>query len=133
MGVDSDRPIIQPQFCRRPQEEQTMTTPDTLRFVEGGLNYLVPMADRPRYFAYDAHTGRAGRERVRDLWGEGAEELLGGRVRVINLGRPTHGPLQDPPLAVGDAKTSDPADLVASDLVYRHRVGETYSVTYNPA
>ena len=25
------------------------------------------------------------------------------------------------------------ADLVPSDLVYRHRVGETYSVTYNPA
>ena len=31
-----------------------MTTPDTLRFVEGELNYLVPMADRPRYLAYDA-------------------------------------------------------------------------------
>jgi hypothetical protein len=54
MVVDSDRPIIQPQLCRRPQEEQTMTNPDTLRFVEGELNYLVPMAERPRYFAYDA-------------------------------------------------------------------------------
>ena len=31
-----------------------MPTPDTLRFVEGELNYLVPMAERPRYFAYDA-------------------------------------------------------------------------------
>ena len=31
-----------------------MTTPDTLRYVEGELNYLVPMPERPRYFAYDA-------------------------------------------------------------------------------
>jgi hypothetical protein len=34
---------------------------------------------------------------------------------------------------VCDAKSVDPADLVPSDLVYRDRVGETYSVTYNPA
>jgi hypothetical protein len=32
-----------------------------------------------------------------------------------------------------DARTIDPTDLVPSDLVYRQRVGETYSVTYNPA
>src|SRR5213079_1044762 len=36
------------------KEEQIMTTPDSLRYVEGELNYLVPMAERPRYFAYDA-------------------------------------------------------------------------------
>ena len=31
-----------------------MTTPDNLRYVEGELNYLVPMPERPRYYAYDA-------------------------------------------------------------------------------
>ena len=31
-----------------------MTTPDGLRYVEGELNYLVPMPERPRYYAYDA-------------------------------------------------------------------------------
>src|SRR4029077_728725 len=36
------------------QEKQSMTTPDNLRYVEGELNYLVPMAERPRYLAYDA-------------------------------------------------------------------------------
>ena len=35
-------------------EDQTMTTPDGLRYVEGELNYLVPMPERPRYYAYDA-------------------------------------------------------------------------------
>jgi hypothetical protein len=79
------------------------------------------------------HTARSGPQRVRDLMGDEAEELLKGRVQVINLWRPIRGPLQDAPLAVCDARTVDPADLVPSDLVYRERVGETYSVTFNPA
>jgi hypothetical protein len=79
------------------------------------------------------HTARSGPQRVRDLMGEDAEELLKGRVQVINLWRPIRGPLQDAPLAVCDARTVDPKDLVPSDLVYRNRVGETYSVTWNSA
>jgi hypothetical protein len=78
------------------------------------------------------HTGKSGPQRVRDLLPADAEELLKGRVQVINLWRPIRGPLQDAPLAMCDARTIDPTDLVASDLVYRDRVGETYSVTYNP-
>src|SRR6516165_8547435 len=31
-----------------------MTTPDGLPYVEGELHYLVPMVERPRYYAYDA-------------------------------------------------------------------------------
>jgi hypothetical protein len=34
---------------------------------------------------------------------------------------------------VCDARTVDPDNLVASDLIYRHRVGDTYAVKYNPA
>lgn len=79
------------------------------------------------------HTARSGPQRVRDLMGEDAEELLKGRVQVINLWRPIRGPLRDAPLAVCDARTVDPGDLVPSDLVYHDRVGETYSVTWNPA
>jgi hypothetical protein len=79
------------------------------------------------------HTARSGPQRVRDLLGEDAEELLRGRVQVINLWRPIKGPLRDAPLAVCDALSVDPGDLVPSDLVYRDRVGETYSVTWNPA
>src|SRR5262249_36632435 len=36
------------------EEEQTMATLDKLRYVEGELNYLVPMPERPRYHAHDA-------------------------------------------------------------------------------
>jgi hypothetical protein len=78
------------------------------------------------------HTARSGPQRVRDFFGEEAAELLRGRVQVINLWRPIRGPLRDAPLAVCDARSVAPEDLVPSDLVYKDRVGETYAVTYNP-
>jgi hypothetical protein len=80
------------------------------------------------------HTARSGPQRVRDLLGSEAEELLHGRVQVVNLWRPIlKEPLRDAPLAVCDSRTVDADDLVPSDLVYRERTGETYSVKYNPA
>jgi hypothetical protein len=78
------------------------------------------------------HTEKSGPQRVRDLLPDEADELLKGRVQIINLWRPIRGPLLDSPLAVCDARTVKPGDLVGSDLVYPHRVGETYSVKYSP-
>jgi hypothetical protein len=78
------------------------------------------------------HTARSGPQRVRDLLPDEADQLLKGRVQVINLWRPIRGPVLDSPLAVCDASTVAAKDLVPSDLVYTHRVGETYSVTHDP-
>ena len=78
------------------------------------------------------HTVTSGPQRVRDLLGDEAEELLRGRFEVVNLWRPIRGPLRDAPLAVCDARTVAAEDLVPSDLVYRDRVGETYAVPFNP-
>ena len=78
------------------------------------------------------HTAKSGPQRVRDFFGDEAEALLRGRVQVINVWRPLIGPLRDSPLAMADARSVAPEDLVASDLVYRDRVGETYSVRFNP-
>jgi hypothetical protein len=92
--------------------------------------------DAPRQPAWNVHvdhTARSGPQRVRDLLPDEAEELLKGRVQVINLWRPIRGPVQDAPLAVCDASSVGAGDLIPSDLVYEHRVGETYSVTFNPA
>jgi len=79
------------------------------------------------------HTARSAPQRVRDLLPEDADELLRGRVQIINVWRPIRGPVQDAPLAVCDASSVAAQDLVPSDLVYPHRTGETYAVTYNPA
>jgi hypothetical protein len=79
------------------------------------------------------HTARSAPQRVRHFLGDEAEALLRGRVQIINLWRPIRGPVRDAPLAVCDAQSVAPHELVATDLVYRDRVGETYSVRYNPA
>ncbi len=60
------------------------------------------------------------------------EALLRHRFSVVNVWRPIVRSVQNSPLAVCDAQSIAPTDLVASDLVYRDRVGETYAITYNP-
>jgi hypothetical protein len=77
------------------------------------------------------HTEKSGPQRVRDLLPDEAVQLLRGRVQIVNLWRPIRGPLLDMPLAVADAQSVRPEQLVPSDLVYQNRVGETYSVTYD--
>jgi hypothetical protein len=69
---------------------------------------------------------------VREFFPDEAETLLKSRFAEINVWRPIRGPLQDTPLAVCDARSIAPEDHVASDLVYQHRVGETYRFTFNP-
>jgi hypothetical protein len=39
----------------------------------------------------------------------------------------------DAPLAVAEAQSVRPEELVPSDLVYPNRVGETYNVLFSPA
>jgi hypothetical protein len=79
------------------------------------------------------HTEESGPQRIRDFLGDEAGDLLAHRTAVVNVWRPTRGPLEDAPLAVCDARSVDAGDLVGTDLVYRDRVGETYSVRYSPA
>jgi hypothetical protein len=79
------------------------------------------------------HTERSGPQRLRDLLPAEAAALLRGRVQIVNLWRALAGPVRDMPLAVCDAATATPEDLVPSDLIYPDRVGETYQVRFNPA
>jgi len=41
--------------------------------------------------------------------------------------------LRDAPLALCDAQSVAPGDLVAADLIYRDRTGENYLMTYRPS
>jgi hypothetical protein len=71
-------------------------------------------------------------ERLRKLLGDEADELLRGRIQVITLWRPTHGPLEDMPLGMCDWRTIGEGDLVPSDLEYGERVSQGYAVVHNP-
>jgi hypothetical protein len=62
------------------------------------------------------HTAKSGPQRVRDLLPEDADELLKGRVQVINLWRPINHPVYDVPLAVAEAASVRFEELVPSDL-----------------
>jgi len=104
------------------------------RRIAGVKDYSRSGPRQPATRVHVDHTDRSGPQRVRDLLPDEAEELLKGRVQVINFWRPIlDEPLRDAPLAVCDSRTVESSDLIASDLVYRERVGETYSVKFNPA
>jgi hypothetical protein len=103
------------------------------RRVPGAADRARGTPRQPATRVHVDHTLKSGPQRVRDLLGDEAEELLAGRVQVINLWRPIRGPLRDAPLALCDAGSVAPGDLVPADLVYANRTGETYAVTYNPA
>ncbi|HZB93774.1 MAG TPA: CmcJ/NvfI family oxidoreductase, partial [Stellaceae bacterium] len=103
------------------------------KHVPGADDRTAGVPRQPATRVHVDHTAKSGPQRVRDLLGDEAEELLRGRVQVINLWRPIRGPLHDAPLAVCDASSVAPVDLVPADLVYVNRTGETYAVTYNPS
>jgi len=86
----------------------------------------------PAKRVHNDYTAWSSPKRVRDLMGEEAETLLENRYAIINLWRPIRGPLLESPLALCDAQSLEEQNLIPSDLKYPDRIGETYSITYNP-
>jgi hypothetical protein len=75
----------------------------------------------------------SGPRRVRDhLPADEAAQRLKHRYAIINLWRPLD-VVEQLPLALCDARSIAANDLVPSDLVYKDKVGETFSFTHNPA
>ena len=131
------RGVVYPEAARLLQE---VTGADRIHVFDHTLRRRIPgQEDRrggqrqPVTRVHVDQTERSGPQRVRDLLPEEAERLLRGRVQIINLWRPIRGPVLDAPLAVADARSVSPEDLVPSDLVYPDRAGELYYARYNPA
>ncbi|SAL67684.1 hypothetical protein AWB69_07829 [Caballeronia udeis] len=75
----------------------------------------------------------SGPRRVRDhLSADEAAQRLKHRFAIVNLWRPLD-VVEQLPLALCDARSISASDLVPSDLVYKDKVGETFSFTHNPA
>ena len=98
-----------------------------------------PMAKRgengarePVKFAHNDYTLKSGPQRVRDLLPGEADGLLKHHFAEINVWRPIRGPVEESPLAVCDASSMTLQDFVATDLKYRDRTGEVYSLAFNP-
>lgn len=105
----------------------------TVRRRQAGVNDRTQGAPRqPASRVHVDQTVKSGPQRVRHELPEEADELLKGRVQIINLWRPICVPAWDSPLAVCDPHSVTDDDLVASDLVFPNRIGETYALTFSP-
>jgi len=82
---------------------------------------------------HNDYTEWSGPQRVRDLLPDEAEELLKRRFAIIQVWRPIRHPVETYPLAIADARTLSPDNLVISERRYPNRIGQTYAITYNPA
>lgn len=99
----------------------------------GRLGHSEPKLREPAQRVHNDQTFVSGPRRVRDhLPPEEAELRLQKRHGIINVWRGVE-PVLTWPLAMCDARSIDPADLIAQDLVYRDKVGETYGFQANPA
>jgi hypothetical protein len=88
----------------------------------------------PVRYAHNDYTERSAPQRVRDLLApRDADTQLGQRFAVVNVWKPIRGPVESAPLAVCDARTIRPGDLVPTDLRYRDRTGEVYSLRFDPS
>jgi hypothetical protein len=103
------------------------------RRIPGATDRTAGIPRQPVPRVHNDYTVKSGPQRVRDLLGEDANDLLRRRFSVINVWRPIRAPIQDAPLAVADAQSVGSGDLVATDLIYPDRTGEIYYVKFNPS
>ncbi len=86
----------------------------------------------PAKRVHNDYTAWSAPQRVRDLMGDEAEELLKHRFAINNLWRPIRGPVLESPLTLCDAQSLAEENLIPGELRYPDRIGETYSITFNP-
>jgi hypothetical protein len=81
------------------------------------------------------YTVKSGPQRAADILGEAEAKRLqeaGARIVQINVWRPIKGPVERSPLALADASSIGPDDLIATDQVFADRTGEIYHLAYDP-
>ncbi|RLA49729.1 MAG: methyltransferase [Gammaproteobacteria bacterium] len=90
------------------------------------------MAHKPVRFVHNDYTDESGPQRVIDLMGDEAGELLKRRFTIVNVWKPIVGPVLRTPLAVCDANSMGEKDFIDISLLYRDRIGQIQMVTHRP-
>ena len=104
----------------------------TLRTADDELRETRKLREVVRRVHND-YTEWSGPQRVRTFLPDEADDLLGRRFAVIQVWRPIHRPVESWPLAIADAQSISPENLVVTERRYPDRIGQTYAITYNPA
>jgi hypothetical protein len=86
----------------------------------------------PVLSAHNDYTEWSGPQRVREIMGDEADALLARRFAIVQVWRAINQPIQSNPLALADARTVSPQDLLVAERRYPNRVGQTYRLRYNP-
>ncbi len=83
--------------------------------------------------AHNDYTEWSGPNRVREVLPDEADRLLEGRFAIIQAWRAISQPIESNPLAIADARSVAPQDLLIAERRYPHRIGQTYRLKYSPA
>ena len=78
------------------------------------------------------YTVASGPQRVRDILPDEASVLLQRRVAFYNVWKPLYRRVEELPLAMCDATTHAPEDMLRMELKYRERTGEIYVMRHSP-
>ena len=106
--------------------DHTLRTADDADRAARKIREVVPRV-------HNDYTDWSGPQRVRDLLPNEADTLLSGHFAIIQAWRPIRYPVETFPLAMCDAQTLSPDDLIVTERRHADRIGQTYSVRYNPA
>jgi hypothetical protein len=90
----------------------------------------------PASIIHNDYTARSGPQRLRDQFADAADEaaaLLARRFIIVNVWRSIRGPVMTAPIALCDAASVAPGDLVSVERQAKERIGEIQQAVYNPA
>ncbi len=94
------------------------------------------MIREPASIIHNDYTARSGPQRLRDHFPDApheAETLLRRRFAIVNVWRSIGGTVNSTPLALCDASSVTPEDLVSVKRQAKDRIGEIQLPIYNPA
>lgn len=102
------------------------------RTGDGSRNDADQAVARPILGVHADYTEWSGAERAR-IVAEAAGVTLGGRHAIIQAWGPIRHPVEMHPLAVADARTVSPDELVVSERRYPARRAQSYGLVFRPA
>ena len=105
--------------------DHTLRTADEADRAARKIREVVPRV-------HNDYTEWSGPQRVRDLLPDEADKLLTEHFAIIQVWRPIRYPVETFPLAMCDAQTIAPNDLIVTERRHPNRIGQTYSIGYNP-
>ncbi len=124
-------PEVQRLIAERSGASRVVVFDHTLRSGDEGEREARLLRE-PVLSAHNDYTEWSGPQRVREVMETQAEALLARRFAIIQVWRAIDRPIQANPLAIADARSIAPEDLLVAERRYPHRVGQTYRLKYSP-